>query len=308
MKILILIFLAAGFFLLFYEMGALRYLAGTLRRTREGVDAAARQRSLADRQRLLDLQEEHSFWYFLEQQLQYSGIRRRFPGMTAEWFLAGNLAGMAVLFLVSGLAGGLTAASAAVLLYGTGEWFVLKKLRERNFRRTEENLMKLLDFLGNYSVTGGEITGILGQVSRYVEEPVKSALDMCCYEASTTGDIGMALRFMAERIEHPKFRELARNMEISVRYCADLSALVESSRRSLREYLRVAQERRAMLREALIHLALLAGMSAVVLLMVERLTGIGLGLLLTGTWPGRVGLAALVLLFVFFWSQMHSGD
>ena len=63
-----------------------------------------------------------------------------------------------------------------------------------------------------------------------------------------------------------------------------------------------------MLREALIHLALLAGMSAVVLLMVERLTGIGLGLLLTGTWPGRVGLAALVLLFVFFWSQMHSGD
>ena len=85
MKILILIFLAAGFFLLFYEMGALRYLAGTLRRTREGVDAAARQRSLADRQKLLDLQEEHSFWYFLEQLLQYSGIRRRFPGMTAEW-------------------------------------------------------------------------------------------------------------------------------------------------------------------------------------------------------------------------------
>lgn len=308
MKMLIFLFLTGGFFLLFHEMGALRYMAGTLKRTREGMDAAARQRSLADRQKLIGLQEKHSVWYSVEQLLQYSGVRRRFANITAEWFLAGNLAGMAVLSLVLGLAGGLTAAVVGVLSLGAAEWFVLKKLKERNFRRTEENLMKLLDFLGNYSVTGGEITGILGQVSRYMEEPIKSALDTCCYEAATTGDTGMALRFMAERIEHPKFRELARNMEISMRYCADLSALVESSRRSLREYLRVAQERRGMLREAMIHLALLAGMSAVVLFMVEKLTGIGLRQLMTGTWPGRAGLAALVLIVTFFWSQMHRAD
>lgn len=308
MKVLILFLMIMGFFLLFHEMGALKYMAGTLKRTREGMDAAARQRSLADRQKLLSMQEEHSVWYFVEQLLQYSGIRRRFPGITAEWFIAGNLAGMAALFLLVSLTVGGYAAAIAVLLGGAAEWFVLKKLRERNFRRTEENLMKLLDFLGNYSVTGGEITGIFGQISRYLEEPVKSALDTCCYEAATTGDTGMALRFMAEGIEHPEFRELVRNMEISMRYCADFSALVESSRRSLREYLRVAQERRGMLREAVIHLVLLAGMSAAVLLMVEKLTGIGLKRLMTGTWPGRVGLAALVLLFVAFWSQMHRGD
>lgn len=85
----------------------------------------------------------------------------------------------------------------------------------------------------------------------------------------------MALLSMAERVEHPKFKELARNMEVSVRYCADFSALVNGSRRSLREYLRVAQERRSMLREGAVNLALLAGMSAVVLLIVGRFTGGG---------------------------------
>lgn len=107
---------------------------------------------------------------------------------------------------------------------------------------------------------------------------MKSALDACCYEAATTGDVGMALLAMAERIEHPKFKELARNMEVSVRYCADFSVLVNSSRRSLREYLRVAQERRGMLREGAINLALLAGMSVIVLLIVGSFTESGWGI------------------------------
>lgn len=275
MRILILVLLFVGFFLLFRELGTLKYVADALKRTRNGMNAAARQRSLADRQNLLSMQEKHSRWYSLEQQLQYCGVKKRFPGITAEWWLLGNLGAASVLFtLVSAVGGAGTAA--AVLLGCAGlERLLLCRLRKVNLRRTEENLTKLLDFLGNYSITSGEITGIFGQISRYMEEPVKSALDVCCYEAATTGDVGMALLSMAEQIEHPKFKELARNMEVSVRYCADFSVLVNSSRRSLREYLRVAQERRGMLREGAINLALLAGMSIVVLLIVGSFTGSG---------------------------------
>lgn len=91
---------------------------------------------------------------------------------------------------------------------------------------------------------------ILGQVSRYVEEPLKGALEECAYEAQTTpGDSSLALLSMAERIEHPKIKELARNLEISIRYMADLTTLVDSSRRSAREYLRMEEERKGMLEE-----------------------------------------------------------
>lgn len=308
MKILIFLLLFSGFFLLFHEMRALEYMAGALKKTREGMDAAARQRSLADRQNLAILKENHSFWHFLERQLQYSGIKSRFPGITAEWWIAGNAAAGAGIFIVAAALGNAGTAIGAAVLFGAAEWYGLKKLRELNLKRTEGNLTKLLDFLGNYSVTSGEITGIFKQISRYMEEPVKSALDICCQEAATTGDTEMALRFMAERIEHPMFKELVRNIEVSIRYCADFSALVDSSRRSLRESIGVSQERRGMVREAVINLALLVGMSVVVLFTVERLTGISMRLLLTETWPGRAGLGILLLIFALFRSRLETGD
>lgn len=275
MRVLILVLLFTGFFLLFRELGTLEYIADALKKTRSGMNAASRQRSLADRQNLLSMQEKYSRWYSMEQQLQYCGVKNRFPGITAEWWLLGNLGAASILFTAVSSVGGVGAATIVLLGCAVGERLFLRRLRKINFRRTEENLTKLLDFLGNYSITSGEITGIFGQISRYMEEPVKSALDACCYEAATTGDVGMALLAMAERIEHPKFKELARNMEVSVRYCADFSVLVNSSRRSLREYLRVAQERRGMLREGAINLALLAGMSIVVLLIVGSFTESG---------------------------------
>lgn len=308
MKGVIFLLLFLGFFLLFHEMRALERVAGALKRTREGMEAAARQRRLADRQQLAALEEKHSFWRLLEQQLQYSGIRNRFPQITAEWWIAGNAAAGAFIFVVFGMTGGVKAAAAVLGLFGAAEWYGIKKLRQLNLRRTERNLTKLLDFLGNYSVTSGEITGIFRQISRYLEEPLRSALDICCQQAATTGDTEMALGLMAERVEHPKFKELVRNMEVSIRYCADFTALVDSSRRSLRESLSFSGERRGMVREAMINLILLGGMSVAVLFIVERLTGTDMRRLLTETWPGRLGIGILLLIFLWFRSSLENGD
>ena len=305
MKSSVFLFLTAGLVLLFRDLRMFRNMAGMLRRTRADINAASRQRSLAGRQKLLALQQEHSLWYSIEKQLQYSGLGIRFPGLTAEWWLVGNAVCAAIIFLVTALAGGLFPAAAAVLAAGLAEGYVMRRLRETNLKRTENNLTRLLDFLGNYSITAGEVTSIFNQVSRYMEEPLKSALDACCYEASTTGDASAALLTMAERIEHPKFKELARNLEISIRYCADFKALVNGSRRSLREYLRMAQERKGMLREAMINLVLLLGMSAAVLMIVGSLTGISVWQLVTGTLPGRAGIGVVLFIGLMFRGQLR---
>ena len=147
-------------------------------------------------------------------------------------------------------AGKFQVALLGIMICGAMEYLFLSTLRAEELRVTNENLLKCLNFLGNYSLTAGEITMVLGQVSRYVEEPLKGALEECAYEAQTTGDSSLALLSMAERIEHPKIKELARNLEISIRYMADLTTLVDSSRRSAREYLRMEEERKGMLREA----------------------------------------------------------
>lgn len=308
MKVLLFGLLFAGFFLGFEEMRMLGHMREAYLKTKTGMNAAARQRNLAQRQNVLQFQQTHSFWYSLEQTLQYSGLKRRFPHLTGEWFLAWNLLGGAGLWVILSVAAGPAAAAAVTALAAAAELGVIRALRRRNRKRTEENLPKLLDFLGNYSVTTGEITGIFDQIGRYMEEPIKEALDACYYEATTTGDSSAALLMMAERLEHPKFKELARNLEVSIRYCADLGSLVNGSRRSLREYLRAAQERRGLMREGMINLALLSGMSAIVLLSIGSLTGINMVTLLTGTWPGRIGLILLAGILVFFLGRMNHLD
>ncbi len=304
MKIFIFCSLFLGFFLLSQQTQVFRQLEELVKKTRSDMDEAARQRTLEERKRLLSLQE-HSFLWRLELKLRYSGLHERFPGLTAEWWIAGNLVVCAALFCAAAAFFGLGAGIAACALFVAAETEGFRMLRTRNLQKVNENLLKLLDVLGNYSITAGELTGVFHQVSRYMEEPIRSALENCCLEAETTGDIDMALLSMAECVEHPKFQELARNMEISVRYCADFSAMVNSSRRSMREYLRVLQERKGMLREALINMVLLLGMSFVVLAVVGNLIGTSIRDILFQSLPGRIALGVILLILGLFAGQMR---
>lgn len=303
--IVLFLLLCCSFLLLFHEINILQQFSELMKRTAADLDAASRQRTLEGRKQLMELHKKHTLLFSLERNLQYSGLKLRFSKLTVEWWIAGNMAVAAGMFLLLLLLFGLWSAVGGVVGLAVLEGLLLRILRSVNLKRVNNNLMKLLDFLGNYSVTAAEATSVFSQVSRYMEEPLRSALDICCYEAQTTGDSGLALLSMAEKIEHPKFKELARNMEISIRHCADFSALVRSSRKSLREYLRISQERRGMLREAFINMALLLGMSAVVLLTVGSLTGVSLTKLLIGTLPGRVGICILLAIFGMFGSQLY---
>lgn len=305
MKGILFLTLFVGFWLLFSEIRLLEHMLELMRRTRWDMDAAARQRALEGRRRLLYLQQEHTLFYGLEQELNYSGLKLRFPGLTAELWIAGTLAAAAAAFVSLSLCFGIRGAVIGNVALLAGEWAVLRYLRAANLRAVNEHLMKLLDFLGNYSITAGDVAGVFHQVSRYMEEPLKSALDSCYYEAQTTGDTAMALLSMAEKIEHPKFKELVRNMEVSLRYCADFTALVAGSRRSLREYMRVSQERKGMLREAFVNMSLLMGLSMVVLLAVGAMVQMPAAELLTGTLPGRIGLGVLAVIGALYIGQVQ---
>lgn len=308
-KGIILSCLFVGFLLLFLQIHRKNIFRRLLKQTRENMDEATRQRLLQSRQTLLSLQEENSLWSRVESNLQYSGLKRRFPVLTAERWIAGNILLWALSVTMIMMLGGKWHVAIWIVGGGIGgESLAIMLLRGIEFRKVEQNLLKFLDFLGNYSITAGEVTGIFQQVSKYVEEPMKSVLSECYYEAQTTGDSGMALLSMAEKIEHPKFKELVRNMEISSRYCADFSLLVSSSRRSLREYLRMGGERKNMLREAAVNMLLLLAMSVVILVTVDGMVEASIWFLLWFTWPGRLAVAVLVFIFLLFAVQIYKNN
>lgn len=307
MKGLIFVCLSAGFLLLFQRIRWLRMFDRLMKQTKETMNAAARKRLLLNRRTLLSMQRERTLWFRMEQELNYSGLKRRFPSLTAENWIAGNLVVMALVSLMLLLVTPkwwMTVAGISVMV--GAEAVMLAAGKAKAMKSVDQNLLKFLDFLGNYSITAGEVTGIFNQVSRYLEEPLKSALDECYYEAQTTGDAGLALLSMAEKIEHPKFKELVRNMEISIRYCADFTALVNSSRRTVREYLRMGGERKSMLREAAVNMLLLLALSVFILLTVDGLIDLSIWHILLFTLPGKMALGALSLIFLLFARQIYT--
>ena len=295
------------FFLLFFWWLRRERLVGKwIRQTFDSLDVAARERVHENRRQLLMQQRQKGFLYRVEQRLRYCGLMSRYRWLTAEMWILGNLAVCAAgYFTVLFLTGSFIAALSVMIVLRGVCHAAESILMSRNYRSVNENLLKFLDFLGNYSVAAGEITGIFRQISRYLDEPLRSVLDECYYEAQTSGDVEMALLAMSEKIEHPKFKELVRNIEISIRYSADFTALVRSSRRAVREYMRTRQERKGMMTESLINMLLLMAMSLVILVVVERLIGSSMKEIIFYSWPGRIGFSVIIVIFIMLFGQIR---
>lgn len=304
-KFLIMILMFTGFLIMFAEMKKAEIVHRLMMRTKENMRDAAEKRLVWNRQKLLSAEGAEAWWTRVEHNLCYSGFKTRFPFITVEMFIALNLCLAAIIFPALFMISGLAAACIGTGLCFAVEMMVFRAKRMKNISLVNDNLLKFLDFLGSYSITSGELTGILGQIGKYVDEPLKSALEECCYEAQTTGDTGMALLSMSEKIEHPQFKELARNMEINVRYCADFSALVSGSRRSMRDYLKTSQERKNMLREAAVNMALLLIMSALSLVIVDGLIQRSVWDILIYSFPGRIAITVTALIVCLFIGQIY---
>ncbi len=300
----IFIFLFVGFLVLLHRMEFLDLGRKTLVKARISIDEKDRQTRVQRRINLEGFEKKNTFWLHLEKQIEYSGLRQRFPRITAGKLIVASVVTIAAVFWIVAVFAGYAAGAAA----GAGVFFlefaVIEVLKTKSLKTVGEELPKFLDFLGNYSLTQGELMSIFSQISRYLKDPLKSALEECEAESRITGDMNMALISMAEKIEHPQFKQLVRNLEITARYSADFKALVADSRRSMREYLSQNRDRKGMLREAGINMGLLMIMSVIVLMIVNVLIGGGLTDILTKTFVGHAAAGGMVFILVLFMSQV----
>ena len=308
-KILVAIELLAAFLALFWWIRSESIIHNMLHKAYASIEEAAKKRAGDNRRGELLLKKPKGRLYRLEQQLLYSGLLRRFPFLTPELYIALNLLAVMAIYLLFGM---LTASwwpgVVAVAVFELALYLLLNVLMTLQFNATDEGLLKFLDFLGNYSITSGEVTSVLSQVSGYLEEPLKSTLEECYYEAQMSGDTGIALLSMAEKLQHPKFKELVRNLEITMRYSADFTVLVTQSRRSVRDYMRMRRERKALASEAWVNIVILAVMTLVILKAVEALIGVPIEQILWESWVGKGCMAGIAFLLLLFYGQIRAID
>jgi Flp pilus assembly protein TadB len=159
--------------------------------------------------------------------------------------------------------------------------------------------MTFINLLENYSSMEDELIAIFSRIQPFLTEPVRSAVEQCCIEAEMTGDKGRAIRNLEKRIEHEKFKELIRNLEICSRYEANYAEVIKDSRSLLREYLAAAKERKAILNNARIEIAMIIGCCGIVFWMMNDFTQAGIISILLGNLAGNVILAYCILMLLF---------
>ena len=114
-----------------------------------------------------------------------------------------------------------------------------------------------------------------------------------------TGDRNQAIRNMEKRIEHEKFKELIRNLEICSRYEANYGEVIKDSRGLLREYLATVKERKAILNNARVEIAMILGCCGIVFWMMNDFTQTGILPLLLGNTAGNLLLAYCILMIFY---------
>lgn len=308
-KVVLFIELLSGFLLLFWWIRRDSIIHNLTYHAYENMEQAARKRAEDRRSTLLLKNTRKGILFHLEQQLLYSGLPDKIPFLTPELWITGNLILVALCYTIGTiLSNNWWLGFLIILIFEVSVYLLQNLLVLRNYNAVDRELLKFLDFLGNYSITSGEVTIILKQISGYLEEPLKSVLEECYYEAQTTGDTGMALLSMAEKVQHPKFKELVRNMEISMRYSADFTILVSQSRKSIREHMRMRQEQKALASEAWVNILILGAMTVIILKTVEVLIGVPIQDILLKTWVGRGCLMGILVILFLFYNKIRKLD
>ena len=263
---------------------------------------AQEERRLSEQERLRmeeGVQEKTDLLYRLDMMLVYSNIKKWIPFMNTEIFI-----GMAVLFSIAAyllvskvtdvwIFGLLGAGGVCLSLY-----LVLYFLSGMNYQRTEKSLTAFLNLLENYSITSDDLIHILHKTAINMEEPVQSALYECYAEATSTGNAGLALRNLQKKIEHEKFKELVRNLEICSRYEANYAEIIKDSRSLIQEYSAYSQERKSIINNARIEILMIVGCCGLVFWMVDDFSTTGIMRILLGTTAGNVLLLYCVAMLL----------
>ncbi len=251
-------------FLFFFYSAKNNVVRATSEKVRKKFNERAENKHREDIARILgnESEEKKGFEKIIassSERFYYAFLDQRLKGMTPEMWLTIKVAICVSALILSGLIfhkffwSLITCFMCAVVLY-------LAELRmaSKNYKAVDAQLSQFVNMVGNFAETEGKITGVLSRVAPYMDDPLYTRLMECYNMAQLNGDEHMALTFLLKRVEHPRFKELIRNLIACSDYTADFSKIVEGGRRILAQEQKAKRERKAMTREATINMVIIS--------------------------------------------------
>lgn len=233
----------------------------------------------------------------LDERLAYSGIKDKFRWMTTELYLIFLIITVVVVSTIVVLFKGLLWGAASALILTLSIDLLLQLMVARRNASTESIMLSFMNIIDNFSRTSDDIISILEKSSRYVDAPLGPQIYDAVVEAKNSGDTLQAMQSLQDKVKNKHFKVLMRNLEISSRYEANYSDIVEDCRDIFHEYIQSEKEKRNIRINGLLEIGVMLLCGTLCIYLLGDMTESG-SLIRTLQSGGRIGVGILIYLVV----------
>lgn len=262
--------IASGVLLLIGFIGWMLYLrnSGAILATKSQLSKGVKKRERERlRQQRTEALEEFSvkkkgFARILEKDIKryvYSGLDRKLKKIGYLWWI---IIKAAITLMTTVLAAVVSKNILIGLLFGciaiAGFFIYENILVLRNHQSIDRELVKMMNLIGAFSETNGKISVIFGDIAEYLEDPLRSMLQECSYDARISGDENLAMAIMTAKTDHAKFKETIKNLQICLSYSPNFKNVIDSTKESLLMEQKLKRERESLARDSTINMVLVS--------------------------------------------------
>ena len=309
LRLLVMIGIAVGVCMSFVYIRDKSLVKKSLITMHERINASGEVRKIIERHvyQMYGRREKKGLLNHIDDNLRYSGVLLKHSWVTTELYLAMSTVILtAVFLLVSVIGGGMAYGMACVSVLVLAAELYFNSQRRGRYNRIEEELLPFLNSIDAYAGATDDLISIFEKSVPVLNGPLKAAVYSAVLQSKQTGNCSEVLRNLENNIEHPFFKKLVRNLEMSSRHSANYKDIITECRFQLDEATSNAKKLEKIYKDGKLDiiLVIICGMACVVLALMGILDYavkdffIGMW----GTVPGKIiiMLCAASLLISFY--------
>lgn len=253
--------------------------------------------------------ENRSLLYKIDRLLTMSGLKKTFPHLSGEVFIAILFISLIVTAIaVSNIAGNVFLGLFIALAVVTAEFLVVIFLSGRTYNQIEEDTSLFISILSNHAKGSSDIVTIMTRTLPSMDGPIRELIKKFLLDAEKTGDIDIAFDVMKESVDNRTFQTIIVNLKNCMHYQANYEEVLQQMMNQVAEAMSAREERKNILFSMKITLVSISIMSVIIVALIGKGIGVDVKAILTGNMAGQFILFITGLLYLFVTTKLFGVD
>ena len=253
--------------------------------------------------------ENRSFLYKIDRLITMSGLKKTFPHLSGEVFIAILFISLIVTAIaVSNIAGNVFLGLFIALAVVTAEFLVVIFLSGRTYNQIEEDTSLFISILSNHAKGSSDIVTIMTRTLPSMDGPIRELIKKFLLDAEKTGDIDVAFDVMKESVDNRTFQTIIVNLKNCMHYQANYEEVLQQMMNQVAEAMSAREERKNILFSMKITLVSISIMSVIIVALIGKGIGVDVKAILTGNMAGQFILFITGLLYLFVTTKLFGVD